>query len=159
MRPVWKRWWFARVVFTGALLLIAIAVARYEHVTPDVPRLLVLIGVGVFGTALVLDLTTVPAPDWQVTSSHTVNPAGQDAGLNRNVRLLENHLTSREVEPVLQHRLRVLTEGRLAELGLRRTDPGVSERLGPTLCQALDGAPRQLGRATIEECIRRIEEL
>jgi hypothetical protein len=73
--------------------------------------------------------------------------------------MLENHLTSRLVEPVLQRRLQLLVDGRLSELGLRRGDPGVEERLGPTLCGVLDGPPRQLNRGTLEECIRRIEEL
>jgi hypothetical protein len=147
------------VVFTLLLLLAAYGVSRYEHVTPDLPRMVLFIGVGVFVIGLVLDLTQVPAPEWEVVSARSVNPAGQDPGLNRNVRMLENHLTSRAVEPVLQHRLITLTEARLSELGLRRGDPGVDERLGPTLCEILDSAPRQLGRGTVEECIRRIEEL
>lgn len=159
MSTLTKRWWIPRVSLTLVLLLAAIGVSRYEHVTPDVPRLVLLFGVGVFAVGLVLDLTAVPAPEWEVVSARTVNPAGQDPGLNRNVRMLENHLTSRTVEPVLQHRLSVLTYARLSELGLRRGDPGVDERLGPTLCGVLDSAPRKLGRDTLEECIRRIEEL
>jgi hypothetical protein len=159
MSAVRKRWWVPRVVFSLILLLAAVGASRYEHVTPDVPRMVLLIGVGVFAIGLVIDLTTVPAPDWEVVSARSVHPAGQDPGLNRNVRMLENHLTSRTVQPVLQHRLSVLTRGRLSELGLQRGDPGVDERLGPTLCEVLDSAPRQLGRGTLEECIRRIEEL
>jgi len=153
------RWWLTRAAFTLFLLLAVVGVSRYEQVTPDLFRLVLLIGVGVCVIGLVLDLTTVAAPDWEVVATRSVHPAGQDPGLNRNVRMLENHLTSRTVEPVLQHRLRVLTEARLSELGLRRGDPGVDARLGPTLCEVLDAAPRKLGRATLEECIRRIEEL
>jgi hypothetical protein len=146
-------------VFTLILLLATIGVSRYEHVSPDVPRLLLFIGVGVFVIGLVLDLTSVPAPEWEVVSARSVTPEGQDPGLNRNVRMLENHLTGRTVDPVLRYRLSVLTRARLSELGLRRGDPGVDERLGPTLCDVLDSAPRKLGRGTLEECIRRIEEL
>jgi hypothetical protein len=73
--------------------------------------------------------------------------------------MLENHLTSRDVEPVLHHRLSVLVSGRLSELGLRRGDPAVEERLGPTLCRVLDSGPQKLARSTLEECITRIEEL
>lgn len=148
-----------RLVFTLLLLLAAVAVSRYEHVRPDVLRMVLVIGIGVCVVALVVDLTTVPAPDWDVVPTMTVRPAGQDPGLSRNVRMLENHLTSRAADPVLRHRLSVLTTARLSELGLRRGDPGVDERLGPTLCGVLDGGPRQLGRGTLEECIRRIEEL
>jgi hypothetical protein len=154
-----RRWWIPRVVLTLVLLLAAIGVARYEHVTPDVPRMVLFIGVGVFIIGLVVDLTSVPAPEWEVVSARAVNPEGQDPGLNRNVRMLENHLTGRAVDPVLQRRLSVLTSARLSELGLRRGDPGVDERLGPTLCEVLDSAPRKLGRGTLEECVRRIEEL
>jgi hypothetical protein len=35
----------------------------------------------------------------------------------------------------------------------------VDRQLGPTLTAVLDGPPRPLRRADIEECIRRIEEL
>jgi hypothetical protein len=154
-----KRWWLPRLAFTVGLLLAAIGLARYEHVRPDAGRILLVIGVGVCVVALVVDLTTVPPPDWDVVPTITVRPAGQDPGLGRNVRILENHLTSRTVDPVLHHRLQTLTSARLSELGLRRGDPGVDGRLGPTLCQVLDGDPRRLDRGTLEECIRRIEEL
>jgi hypothetical protein len=73
--------------------------------------------------------------------------------------MLENHLTARNVEPVLQRRLAILVDLQLAGLGMRRGDPGVDERLGPTLCDVIDSPPRQLSRTTLEECIRRIEEL
>src|SRR5262245_47814089 len=159
MRTVGRRWWLPRVLFTLGLLLATIGVSRYEHVTPDLFRLVLFIGVGVFVVGMILDLTSVPAPEWDVVPARPVNPEGQDLGLNRNVRMLENHLTGRAVDPVVQYRLSVLTEARLSELGLRRGDPGVDERLGPTLCDVLDSEPRKLGRDTLEECIRRIEEL
>jgi hypothetical protein len=154
-----RRWWLPRTIFTLGLLIVSIGVARYEHVTPDVPRLALFIGVGVFVAGLVLDLTAVPAPDWEVVATRAVTPGGQDPGLNRNVRMLENHLTSRDVEPVVQYRFSALTQARLSQLGLQRGDPGVDARLGPTLCGVLDSPPRKLDRATLEECIQRIEEL
>jgi hypothetical protein len=107
----------------------------------------------------VVDFSSVPEPDWEVVTARPVVPAGQDPGLSRNVRMLENHLTARTVEPVLKRRLTLLVDLQLAELGLRRGDPGVDERLGPTLCDVIDSPPRQLSRTTVEECIRRIEEL
>ena len=154
-----RRWWLPRVVFTAVLLVLAIGVSRYEHVTPDVARFALFIAVGVFVVGLVVDLTAVPAPDWEVAAAHAVTPGGQDPGLNRNVRMLENHLTSRDVQPVVQYRLATLTQARLGQLGLRRGDPGVDARLGPTLCDVLDSPPRKLDRVTLEECIQRIEEL
>lgn len=154
-----RSWWFPRVVVAGVLLAAGVALARYEHVTPDAVRLPLVIAAGVFLVGLAVDVSATRTPDWDVSEVRSVNPVGQDPGLNRNVRLLENHLTSRTVEPLVQQRLTLLADARLAELGLRRGEPGVDDRLGPTLCDVIDSAPRQLGRGTIEECIRRIEEL
>jgi hypothetical protein len=153
------RRWVGRGIVTLVIVLAVVGAARYEHTTPDLLRLVLLVGVGVGMLSLVLDTAVIPEPDWEVVSSHPVLPPGQDIGLNRNVRMLENHLTSRTVEPVLQLRLTRLTDDRLSRLGLRRGDPGVAELLGPTLSDVIESPPRQLSRATLEECIRRIEEL
>jgi hypothetical protein len=101
---------------------------------------------------------TAPA-DWSPTSAYAATSAGQDAGLAANTRLIENHLTARDVDPLLRDRLARMTDDRLSRLGLSRTGPDVRGRLGPTLTAVLDGPPRHLQRAEIEECIRRIEEL
>ena len=39
MTTLRKRWWISRVVISLVLLLAAVGVSRYEHVTPDVPRM------------------------------------------------------------------------------------------------------------------------
>ena len=153
------RRWIGRAVVATFLVLAVVAGARYEHTTPDLPRLVLLVFMGIAVVGLVLDFSSVPEPDWEVVTARPVVPAGQDPGLSRNVRMLENHLTARTVEPVLKRRLTLLVDLQLAELGLRRGDPGVDERLGPTLCDVIDSPPRQLSRTTVEECIRRIEEL
>jgi hypothetical protein len=156
---VTARRWVGRAVLAGALVLAAIGGGLFEHTTPDLVRLVLLVGAVVAVLGLVLDFSTVDEPDWDVVSARPVMPEGQDAGLSRNVRLLENHLTSRTVEPTLQRRLRQLTDTRLSELGLKRGDPGVDERLGSTLCDVIDSPARLLSRDTLEECLRRIEEL
>jgi hypothetical protein len=156
---VTPRRWIGRAVVATLLVLAVVAGARYEHTTPDLPRLVLLVFMGIAVVGLVLDFSSVPEPDWEVVTARPVVPAGQDPGLSRNVRMLENHLTARTVEPVLKRRLTLLADLQLAELGLRRGDPGVDERLGPTLCDVIDSPPRQLSRTTVEECIRRIEEL
>ena len=47
MTTLRKRWWVSRVVISLVLLLAAVVgVSRYEHVTPDVPRLVLLSGSG-----------------------------------------------------------------------------------------------------------------
>jgi hypothetical protein len=156
---VTPRRWIGRAVLGTLLVLAVSAGALYEHTTPDLPRVVLLVFTVVAVLGLVLDFSSVPEPDWEVVTARPVVPAGQDPGLSRNVRVLENHLTSRSIEPVLQRRLTLLADLQLAGLGLRRGDPGVEERLGPTLCGVIDSPPRQLSRATLEECIRRIEEL
>jgi hypothetical protein len=98
-------------------------------------------------------------PDWDVSAYVTRTSAGQDAGLAANLRLLENHLTSRRADAGLRSRLARLTDERLARQGLTRQDPEVAARLGPTLTGVLDGPPRILTPAEIDECLRRIEEL
>jgi hypothetical protein len=153
------RRWIGRAVLAGFLVLAVVGGALYEHTTPDLLRLVLLVGAVVAVLSLVLDFSTVPEPDWEVVSARPVLPDGQDAGLSRDVRMLENHLTSRTVEPTLRRRLTMLTDARLAELGLERGDPGVDERLGPTLSDVIDSPARQLSRDTLEECLRRIEEL
>ena len=154
----WRRW-IGRGIVATLVVLTVIGGTLYEHTTPDLPRLVLLVFMGIAVVGLVLDFSSVPEPDWEVVTARPVVPAGQDPGLSRNVRLLENHLTSRTVEPALQRRLGLLVETRLAEMGLRRGDPDVEARLGPTLCDVIDSPPRQLSRTTLEECIRRIEEL
>jgi hypothetical protein len=154
-----RRRWIGRGVIGLLVVLAVVGGSLYEHTTPDLPRVVLLVFMGMAVLGLVLDFSSVPEPDWDVVSARPVVPAGQDPGLSRNVRILENHLTSRTVEPLLQRRLALLVDNRLAELGLRRGDPGVEERLGPTLCDVIDSSPRQLSRTTLVECIRRIEEL
>jgi hypothetical protein len=156
---VTPRRWVGRAVLATFVVLAVIGGSLYEHTTPDLPRVILLVFMGVAVVGLVVDFSSVPEPDWEVVTARPVVPAGQDVSLSRNVRMLENHLTSRTVEPVLQRRLAILVDLQLAGLGLRRGDPGVDERLGPTLCDVIDSPPRQLSRATLEECIRRIEEL
>jgi hypothetical protein len=156
---VTPRRWVGRAVVATLVVLAVVGGALYEHTTPDLPRVVLLVFTGIALVGLVLDFSSVPEPDWEVVTARPVVPAGQDPGLSRNVRVLENHLTGRSVEPVLQRRLAQLVDLQLAALGLRRGDPGVDERLGPTLCDVIDSPPRQLSRATVEECIRRIEEL
>jgi hypothetical protein len=156
---VTPRRWLGRAVLAALVVLAVIGGSLYEHTTPDLPRVILLVFMGVAVLGLVVDFSSVPEPDWEVVTARPVVPAGLDPSLSRNVRMLENHLTARNVEPVLQRRLAILVDLQLAGLGMRRGDPGVDERLGPTLCDVIDSPPRQLNRTTLEECIRRIEEL
>jgi hypothetical protein len=156
---VTARRWLGRAVLAAFVVLAVIGGSLYERTTPDLPRVILLVFMGVAVLGLVVDFSSVPEPDWEVVTARPVVPAGLDPSLSRNVRMLENHLTARNVEPVLQRRLAILVDLQLAGRGMQRGDPGVDERLGPTLCDVIDSPPRQLSRTTLEECIRRIEEL
>jgi hypothetical protein len=145
------RRWVPRVV--------VVVFARIEHTTPLLLPMVLLVGAVVAIAGLVNDSGGADPPDWDVSAYVTRSSAGQDAGLAANLRLLENHLTSRQADSGLRSRLARLTDERLARQGLARRDPGVAARLGPTLTDVLDGPPRILTPAEIDECLRRIEEL
>jgi hypothetical protein len=160
MTPLNRRGrWAARItLFAGSVLGLTLF-AHIEHTRPRVLPTLLFVGAGVAILGLLADTSGADAADWEPPVERTVVGAGQDGPLAGNVRLLENHLSARQVDPHLRDRLTRMTDERLSRLGLSRADPGVTSRLGPTLTGVLAGPPRHLQTAEIEECIRRIEEL
>jgi hypothetical protein len=153
-----NRWLVRAALFVGGVVGLTIF-ARIEdtHPRPQPTVLFVAAGVAIFG--LLADSSGADPANWTPVAEQSLATAGQDAPLAGNVRLLENHLSSREVDPHLRARLVRMTEDRLSRLGLSSTDPGMYQRLGPTLKAVIDGPPRLLREDEIEECIRRIEEL
>jgi len=133
--------------------------ATVEDTHPRILPTVLLVGAMVAIYGMLSDTGGAAPPDWTPTVEYVAGWSGQDSGLAGNMRLLENHLSSREVDPLLRGRLERMTQDRLSRLGLSRGDPDVERRLGPTLTTILDGPPRPLRRSEIEECIRRIEEL
>jgi hypothetical protein len=153
-----NRWLVRAALFAGGVVGLTI----FAHIEDTHPRpvptiLFVAAGVAIFG--LLSDSSGADPANWAPVMEESLISTGQDAPLAGNVRLLENHLSSREVDPHLRARLARMTDDRLSKLGLSRGDPGVFQRLGPTLTSVLDGPPRVLREDEIEECIRRIEEL
>lgn len=159
LRSSGRRRWVVRAVLVvvGVVGVTVFAAVEKTHPRPLPTLLLVCAVVAVFG--LLNDVGGVEPADWTPMSEYAVVTTGQDPGLAGNVRLLENHLTSRETDPLLAGRLARMTSERLSRLGLFRGDPAVERQLGPTLTAVLDGPPHALRRADIEECLRRIEEL
>ena len=153
-----RRWW-GRAVFTALVVAAIAGFTVFEKASPQLLPTALLVGAVVAIAGMVLDSGGADPPDWSVSSEFVGTSSGQDGGLAGNLRLLENHLSAREADPLLRARLTRLTDERLARLGMRRGDPGVGQRLGPTLIGVLDGPPRALRPAEIEECISRIEEL
>ena len=148
-----------RILLVGLGLAVLTAFALVEDTSPRVLPALLLVGALVAIYALLADTGGTDPANWAPAVESAVSPSGQDSGLAGNLRLLENHLSSRQVDPLLQGRLAKLTDDRLSRIGLSRGDPEVQRRLGPTLSAVLAGPPRLLRPAEIEECIRRIEEL
>ena len=76
------------------------------------------------------------------------------------LRILESHLSAREVDGALRHRLRELTDQTLrARHDLDLDDPRAAELLGAELARVLDRPALPLDPDQIERCVRRIEEL
>jgi hypothetical protein len=158
-RSTGARRWVVRglLVVAGVAGLTVFALVEDTRPRPLPTLLLVVAVVAILG--MLSDSTGTDPADWSPMTEYGGSSSGQDAGLAGNVRLLENHLTAREVDPLLQARLTRMTDDRLARMGLSRGDPDVRRRLGPTLTGVIDGPPRHLHRDEIHECVRRIEEL
>ncbi len=154
-----RRWW-VRVVggvlafagIEGAVLLI--------HGQADELRLALVIALVVCASAVLIDASQVEPAVW---TGH-VQP---DSGLGRldprtasYLRILESHLSSREVDPALRNRLRDLADQTLrARHDLTLDDPRSEELLGHELSRILDESPIRLDPERIDRCVKRIEEL
>ncbi len=93
---------------------------------------------------MVLDTGGADPPEWSVERALRRSASGQDIGLAGNVRLLENHLSAREADPLLRGRLTRLTDDRLGRLGLQRGEPGVADDSGRPCSAVIEGPPRPL---------------
>ncbi len=153
-----NRWVVRALLFASGMVGLTVF-AAIEDTRPRVLPTALFVGAGVAIFGLLSDSSGTEPADWAPALEYTSVSSGQDGGLAGNARLLENHLSARDVDPLLRARLLRMTDNRLSRLGLSRTDPEVVRRLGPTLTAVLDGPPRRLQRAEIEECVRRIEEL
>jgi hypothetical protein len=151
--------WVARGLLALVAVLVLTAFAKIEHTSPLLAPMILLVCAVVAIAGMVVDSAGAAPAIWDIDTEYGGVTVGQDQGLAGNARLLENHLSARQADPLLRGRLGRMTDDRLARMGLRRGDPGVAQRLGPTLTGVLDGPPRTLRLSEIEECIRRIEEL
>lgn len=133
--------------------------AAIEDTHPRVVPMLLLVGAVVAIYGMLADTGGAEPANWSPPPEYVAASSGQDSGLAGNMRLLENHLSARDVDPLLRGRLARMTDDRLSGMGLSLGDPAVQRRLGPTLTAVLDDPPRLLRQSEIEECIRRIEEL
>jgi len=131
------RWWWRAA---GGLLLYAVLEVVFTVVdfAPSALRLALLVGVCVAAVGLLRDSMGDAGADWAAPPVPSVVPPGSDLRLGAYVRLIEDHLTSRNPDGGLRDRLVTLSGGTLAE--------------------DLGGPPRRLTRAEIDDYLRRIEE-
>ena len=154
-----KSRWFVRGVLVAVGVAGLTVFAAVEDTHPRVVPTVLLVAAVVAIYGMLADAGGAEPANWSPAVESVSSLGGQDSGLAANMRLLENHLSARETDPWLRERLARMTDDRLRHLGLRRGDPEIERRLGPTLTAVLDGPPRPLRPSEIEECIRRIEEL
>ncbi len=159
MRRSRRQRWVVRGVFVAIGVAGLTAFAFIEDTSPRVLPTVLMVAALVAIYGLLSDTGGSDPANWSPAVESVVASSGQDSGLAANMRLLENHLSARDVDPLLSGRLTRMVEERLARMGLSRGDPDVQRRIGPTLTAVLAGPTRRLKPAEIEECIRRIEEL
>jgi hypothetical protein len=130
------------------------------HGQADELRLALVVALVVCAAALLVDATPVQPALWADHAEPEGGLGRLDPQTGSHLRILESHLSSREVDTALRQRLRELTDQTLRarhDLGL--DDPRAAELLGPELARVLDGPPYRLDPDEIERCVRRIEEL
>ena len=154
------RTWWVRVVLGLVAFAVIEAVVLLIHGEADELRLALVVALVVCAAALLVDCTPVHAAVW----AEHVEPEGGlgrlDPQTGSHLRILESHLSAREVDPALRQRLRELTDQTLrARHDLALDDPRAAELLGAELDAVLNGPAYRLDPDGIERCVRRIEEL
>ena len=123
-------------------------------------RLALVVALVVSASAMLVDATPVQPTVW---AGH-VEPEG---GLGRldprtasYLRILESHLSARDVDAALRNRLRELADQTLrARHHLTLDDPRAEALLGHELRRVLTEGPTRLDTDQIDRCVTRIEEL
>ncbi len=154
-----RRWWWRLAMGLVAFGAIEGAVL-FINGQADELRLALVVALVVCATALLVDAAPVETAVW---TAH-VEP---DGGLGRldprtasYLRIIESHLSAREVDAALRNRLRELADQTLrARHDLDVDDPRAEELLGHELRRVLNESPTKLDTERIESCVKRIEEL
>ena len=99
-------------------------------------------------------------PSGPATSSRRAGLGRLDPRTASYLRILESHLSAREVDAALRNRLRELADQTLrARHDLAVDDPRAEELLGHELRRVLSERPTKLDPEQIDRCVKRIEEL
>ena len=154
-----RRWWWR---LAGGL----VAFAAIEggtvviHGRADELRLALIVALVVCASAMLVDASPVQPTVW---SEHVE----QEGGLGRvdprtasYLRIIESHLSARDVDVALRNRLRELADQTLrARHHLTLDDPRAEALLGHELSRVLSERPTRLDADQIDRCVTRIEEL
>ena len=154
-----RRWWWrlgiGLIAFGGIEGAVQVIGGRADEL-----RLALVVALVVCASALLIDAAPVEPAVW---TAH-VEPEG---GLGRldprtasYLRIIESHLSAREVDAALRNRLRELADQTLrARHDLALDDPRSEELLGHELRRVLNESPTKLDAERIGRCVKRIEEL
>ncbi len=154
-----RRWWWrlaGGVIAFGAIEGATLVIDGQA----DELRLALVVALVVCASALLIDAAPVESAVW---TGH-VEPEGGLARLDPRtasyLRILESHLSAREVDGALRNRLRELADQTLrARHDLTLDDPRSEELLGHELRRVLNESPTKLDAERIDRCVTRIEEL
>ena len=154
------RTWWTRVVLGVVAFAVIESVVLLIHGEADELRLALVVALVVCAAALLVDCTPVHPAVWAEHAEAEGGLGRLDPRTGSHLRILESHLSAREVDTALRHRLRELTDQTLrARHDLELDDPRAAALLGPELARVLAEPPYRLDADGIERCVRRIEEL
>ena len=111
-------------------------------------------------SALLVDATPVQPAVWDRHVEREGGLGRLDPRTSAYLRILEGHLTAREVDATLRNRLRELADQTLrARHDLTVDDPRAEAILGHDLRRVLEERPIRLDLDQLDRCVTRIEEL
>jgi hypothetical protein len=154
-----QRWWFR--LAGGVLAFAGIeAAVLLIHGQADELRLALVVGLVVCASGLLVDSSPVEAAVWSLPSTSEGALGRLDPRTASYLRIVESHLSARDVDGALRDRLRELADQTLrARHDVTVEDPRAAELLGAELWRVVTDRPFRLDPDRIERCVRRIEEL
>ena len=154
-----RRWWWR---LAGGLLAFGgiEVVVRAINGRVDDLRLALVVALVVCSSALLVDATPVQPAVWDRQLERESGLGRLDPRTSSYLRIIESHLTAREVDATLRNRLRELADQTLrARHDLTADDPRAEAMLGPDLRRVLEERPVRLDLDQLDRCVTRIEEL
>jgi hypothetical protein len=154
-----RRWWWRLaggvIGFAGIETTVLLIHGRADEL-----RLALVVALVVCASAVLIDASPVEPAVWGAPTEPEAGLARLDPRTASYLRVLESHLTAREADGALSHRLRDLADQTLrARHDFGVDDPRADELLGHELSRVLHEGPTRLDPDRIDRCVKRIEEL